>query len=181
LIIEYGGKRPQIGPGVFIAPTATLIGDVIVEEGASIWFGAVVRGDFGRIIIGKGTSIQDNVVVHVMPDCETVIGENVTVAHSSVLHGCLIKRGAIIGMRSVLQDFCEIGEQAMIAAGSVVTDNTKIPDRHLAAGTPATVRKEIDGTSLMWVAASAASYQELAQNYLKQGIGGGTDSSGGSS
>jgi carbonic anhydrase/acetyltransferase-like protein (isoleucine patch superfamily) len=173
LIIEYAGKKPQIGPGVFIAPTATLIGDVIVEEGASIWFGAVLRGDFGRIIIGKYSSIQDNVVIHVMPDCETVVGDNVTVAHGTVLHGCLIKRGAIIGMNSVVQDFSEIGEQAMIAAGSVVTDNTKIPARHLAAGTPAKVKKEIDGTSLMWVAASAASYRDLARSYLDQGIGGG--------
>lgn len=177
MIIEYAGKKPQIGANVFIAPNATLIGDVIVGEGASIWFGAVLRGDFGRIIIGNGSSIQDNVTVHVMPDCETVVGDNVTVAHGTVLHGCLIQQGAIIGMNSVLQDFCEIGEQAMIAAGSVVTDNTKIPARHLAAGTPATVKKEIDGTSLMWVAASAASYRELAQSYLKQGIGR-TDSSG---
>jgi len=171
LLIAYAGKKPQIGPNVFIAPTATLIGDVVVGEGSSIWFGAVLRGDLGRIIIGKGTSIQDNVVVHVMPDCETVIGDNVTVAHGAVLHGCLIKEGAIIGMGAVLQDFCEIGAQAMVAAGSVVTDGTRIPDRHLAAGAPATVRKEIDGTSLMWVASSAAAYRELAQSYLEQGIG----------
>lgn len=171
MIIEYAGKKPQIGAGVFIAPTAALIGDVIVEDGANIWFGAVLRGDFGRIIVGKGSSIQDNVVIHVMPDCETVIGENVTVAHGSVLHGCTIKRGAIIGMRSVLQDFCEIGEQAMVAAGSVVTDNTVIPDRHLAAGAPATVRKKIDGTSMIWVEISAASYRELALSYMEQGIG----------
>jgi len=171
LILAYAGKKPQIGPGVFIAPTATIIGDVVVGEGANIWFGAVLRGDFGRIVIGKGSSIQDNVVVHVMPDCETIIGEAVTVAHGSVLHGCTVKRGAIIGMRSVLQDFCVIGEQAMVAAGSVVTDHTIIPDRHLAAGAPATVKKEISGTSLMWVAGAAASYRELARSYLEEGIG----------
>jgi carbonic anhydrase/acetyltransferase-like protein (isoleucine patch superfamily) len=171
LIIDYAGKKPRIGAGVFIAPTATIIGDVIVEEGANIWFGAVLRGDFGRIVVGKGSSIQDNVVIHVMPDCETVIGEGVTVAHGSVLHSCLIKKGAIIGMRSVLQDFCEIGEQAMVAAGSVVTDYTIIPDRHLAAGAPATVRKKIDGASMIWVEISAASYRELALSYMEQGIG----------
>ncbi|HOA35580.1 MAG TPA: gamma carbonic anhydrase family protein [Bacillota bacterium] len=171
IIMEYGGKKPQIGKNVFIAPGAAIIGDVIVEEGASIWFGAVIRGDFGRIYIGSGSSIQDNCVIHVMPDCETVIGENVTVAHGAVLHGCRIGRGAIIGMRAVVQDFCEIGEEAMIAAGSVVTDRTIIPARHLAAGVPARVKKEIAGTSLMWVSSSAASYRKLAQSYLQQGMG----------
>ncbi|MEW5784168.1 MAG: gamma carbonic anhydrase family protein [Bacillota bacterium] len=171
VIIEYNGKKPQVDSGAFIAPNATLIGDVLVEHGASIWFGAVLRGDFGKIIVGKGSSVQDNVVIHTMPDCETVIGEDVTVAHGSVLHGCTIHRGAIIGMRSVLQDFSEVGEQAMLAAGSVVTANMKIPARHLAAGVPAAVKKEIEGTSLMWVASSAAYYKELAQSYLEQGIG----------
>jgi carbonic anhydrase/acetyltransferase-like protein (isoleucine patch superfamily) len=171
IILEYGGKKPQIGKNVFIAPGAAIIGDVIVEDEASIWFGAVIRGDFGRIRIGRGSSIQDNAVIHVMPDCETVIGENVTVAHSAVLHGCRIGRGAIIGMRAVVQDFCEIGEEAMIAAGSVVTDRTVIPPRHLAAGAPAKIKKEVAGTSLMWVSSSAASYRRLAQSYLQQGLG----------
>lgn len=171
IILEYGGKRPQIGKDVFIAPGAAIIGDVVVGEGASIWFGAVIRGDFGRIYIGRGSSIQDNTVVHVMPDCETVIGEDVTVAHGAVLHGCRIGRGAIIGMNAVLQDFCEIGEGAMIAAGSVVTDRMVIPAHHLVAGVPARVKKEIAGTSRMWVSTSASSYRELARSYLKQEIG----------
>lgn len=171
IILGYNGKEPRIGKGVFIAPGATVIGDVTIGDGASIWFGAVIRGDFGRIRIGSGSSIQDNAVIHVMPDCETVVGDNVTVAHSAVLHGCRIGRGAIIGMRAVVQDFCEIGEEAMIAAGSVVTDRTIIPARHLAAGVPARVKKEIAGTSLMWVSSSAASYRKLAQSYLQQGMG----------
>lgn len=172
MIIEFEGKKPQIAEDVFIAPTATLIGDVIVETGASIWFGAVLRGDFGRIIVRKGSSIQDNVVVHVIPECETVIGENATVAHGAILHGCTIEKGAIIGMGSIVQDFCVIGEEAMIAAGSVVPTNMKVPPRHLAAGVPAQVKKEIAGASLMWVTQSAPMYQELAGKYLKQGLGG---------
>lgn len=171
IILGYNGKEPRIGKGVFIAPGATVIGDVTIGDGASIWFGAVIRGDFGRIRIGSGSSIQDNAVIHVMPDCETVVGDNVTVAHSAVLHGCRIGRGAIIGMRSVVMDFCEIGEEAMIAAGSVVTDKTIIPARHLAAGVPARIKKEIAGASLMWVTSSSSSYQELAQSYLRQDIG----------
>ncbi len=171
LILEFEGKRPQIGKGVFIAPGATIIGDVIIGDGASIWFGAVIRGDFGKIRIGSGSSIQDNTVIHVMPDCETIIGDDVTVAHGAVVHGCNISRGAMIGMRAVLQDFCEIGEEAMVAAGSVVTDRTIVPARHLAAGVPARVKKEISGTSMIWVATSTSSYRELAKRYLQQGVG----------
>lgn len=171
IILEYKGKRPQIGKGVFIAPGASIIGDVVIGDGASIWFGAVIRGDFGRIRIGAGSSIQDNTVIHVMPDCETIIGENVTVAHGAVLHGCRVDRGAVVGMRSVVQDFSEIGEEAMIAAGSVVTNRTIVPARHLAAGVPAKVKKEISGASLMWVSGSSSSYQELARSYLEQGMG----------
>jgi len=169
--MELKGKKPKIAPGAFIAPTASVIGDVTIEDGASIWFGAVLRGDFGRIYVGKGTSIQDNVVVHIMNDGDTFIGENVTVAHGAVLHNCTVKNGAIIGLNAVLLDFCEIGEKAMVAAGSVVSDNMIIPARHLAAGTPARIKKEIDGASLMWVDSSAAFYREMAQSYLDQGIG----------
>ncbi len=171
MIIEFDGKKPQIDKGVFIAPTAVLIGDVVVETGASIWFGAVLRGDFGRIIVKKGSSIQDNVVVHVIPECETLIGENVTVAHGAVLHGCTVEKGAIVGMNAVLQDFCLIEEEAMVAAGSVVPANMQVPGRHLIAGAPAKIKKEIDGTSLMWVSQSAPLYQELAGRYIEQGIG----------
>lgn len=171
MLIEFEGKKPQVAEGAFIAPTATLIGDVIVEEGASIWFGAVLRGDFGRIIIKKGSSVQDNTVLHVIPDCETVVGENVTVAHGAVLHGCTIEKGAIVGMNSVIQDFAVIGEESMVAAGSVVPANMQVPKRHLVAGVPAEVKKEITGSSLMWVSQSAPMYQELARKYLDQGIG----------
>lgn len=170
-IVEYNGKKPRIGKGVFIAPGAAVIGDVTIGDGASVWFGAVIRGDFGAIRIGAGSSVQDNTVIHVMPDCETIIGEEVTVAHGAVLHGCRVKKGAVVGMRAVVMDFCEVGEEAMIAAGSVVTNRMIIPPRHLAAGAPAEVKKEIDGASLMWVAASTSSYRELAQSYLKQKIG----------
>ena len=170
MIIEFERKKPEIAEGAFIAPTATIIGNVVVEDGASIWFGAVLRGDFGRIIVGKGSSVQDNVVVHVIPDCETAIGENVTVAHGAVLHGCTIDRGAIVGMGAVVQDFAQVGEEAMIAAGSVVPSNMKIPPRHLVAGVPAEVKKEITGASLMWVATSASMYRELAEKYRNQEI-----------
>ncbi len=171
MIMEFRGVRPKVAPGAFVAPTASIIGDVEVEEGASIWFGAVLRGDFGRIYVGKNTSIQDNVVVHTMAEGETVIGDNVTVAHGSVLHNCTVHNGAIIGLNAVLLDYCIIGEKAMVAAGSVVAANTNIPARHLVAGTPARVKKEIAGASLEWVDTSAEYYREMANSYLEQGIG----------
>jgi carbonic anhydrase/acetyltransferase-like protein (isoleucine patch superfamily) len=172
MIIEFEGKKPQIAKSAFIAPTATLIGDVTVEEEASIWFGAVLRGDYGRIIVRRGSCVQDNVVVHAAPDCETSIGESVTVAHGAILHGCSIEKGAVIGMGSIVQDFSVIGEEAMLAAGSVVSSHMQVPPRHLAAGIPAEVKKEITGVSQMWTAISAPVYRELAVRYLNQGIGG---------
>lgn len=171
MIIEFEGKKPQIAESAFIAPTATLIGDVIIEEGVGIWFGAVLRGDFGRIIVRKGSCVQDNVVIHVTPDCETTVGESVSVAHGSILHGCTVEKGAVIGMGSIIQDFALIGEEAMVAAGSVVPTHMEVPPRHLAAGVPAEIKKEITGTSLMWTSISASIYRELAGRYLNQEIG----------
>lgn len=166
MLMEFNGKKPCIGKDVFIAPTATLIGDVTVEDGASIWFGAVLRGDFGRIVVGRNTSVQDNVVIHINLNGETTIGEGVTVAHGAVLHNCTVKNGALIGMNVTVLDDAEIGEYAMIAAGSVVTDKTVIPPRHLAAGTPAKVKKEVEGSSLWWIEESSRAYRALADRYL---------------
>jgi len=172
MLLSFGGKTPLVAPGVYVAPTACLIGDVEVEEGASIWFGAVLRGDFGRIRIGKGSSIQDNVVIHTLPEGETVVGENATVAHGAVLHNCRIGRGAVIGMNCVLLDESVVGEEAMLAAGSVVRDKVHIPDRHLAAGVPAEVKKELTGPALWWVKTSAAVYQDLMRRYLDEASSG---------
>jgi len=172
LIIEFKGKKPRVAPGAFIAPTAQLIGDVVVEEGASIWFGAVLRGDLSRIVIGKGSNVQDNVVIHTMSDNNTIIGQKVTIAHGAILHGCTVGDGAIVGMNAVLMDFCQIGEQAMVAAGSIVKERAVIPARHLVAGIPAEIKKPIEGNSLAWVERSAASYRQLTNYYLEQGLGG---------
>lgn len=171
MLIEYNGKKPRVANDAFVAPNATLIGDVTVEAGASIWFGAQLRGDFGRIIVGAGSSVQDNVVVHVLPGGQTIIEENVTVAHGAVLHNCTVKKGGLVGMNAVVLDNAVIGEQAMVAAGSIVTDGTEIPLRHLAVGSPAKPKKELSGNSLWWVEQSAAAYVKLAESYLKEGIG----------
>lgn len=171
MLIEFNGKKPKVSEKAFVAPNATLIGDVTVEEGASIWFGAQLRADFGKIIVKARSSIQDNVVIHTLPGGQTIVEEGVTVAHGAVLHNCTLKKGCIIGMNAVILDNAVVGEQAMIAAGSVVTEGTEIPDRHLAVGTPAKPKKELSGNSLWWVEKSANAYVMLAENYLKEGIG----------
>lgn len=171
MIIEYGGKKPKVSEKAFVAPDATLVGDVEVGEGASIWFGARLRGDFGKITVGPRTSIQDNVVIHVLPGGKTEVAEDVTVAHGAVLHNCTVQKGAVIGMNAVVLDNAVVGEQAIVAAGSVVSEGTQIPSRHLAAGAPAQVKKELSGSSLVWVELSAKSYVELAKSYLQQGTG----------
>ena len=171
-IIPYKGIKPKIADNVFIAPTATLVGDVTVEEGASIWFGAVLRGDLGSIVVKKGANVQDNTVVHLkLKDSQAEIGENATIGHGAILHDCTIGRGAIVGIKAVVLDFASVGEEAIIAAGSVVGDNSVIPPRHLAAGIPAQVKKEISGTSQWYIKQSYTSYHELREDYLSVGLG----------
>jgi carbonic anhydrase/acetyltransferase-like protein (isoleucine patch superfamily) len=167
MIIEYKGKRPQIAPSAFIAPTAVIIGDVKVGEEASIWWGAVLRSDQNAnpIVIGARTSIQDNCVIH-SGEAPTIIEEDCTIGHGAIMEGPLIKRGAIIGMNVTLLENVEIGEEALIAAGSVVTPHTKIPARVLAAGSPAKVKKEIAGEALHWIKMGSATYVNLCKSYM---------------
>jgi len=171
MLIEFNGKKPQVSERAFVAPNATLIGDVTVGEGSSIWFGAQLRADFGKIVVGKGSSIQDNAVVHVLPGGQTIIEDNVTVAHGAIVHNAVLREGCLVGMNSVILDNVIIGEHAMVAAGSVVTDGTEVPERYLVTGSPAKPKKELSGNSLWWVEQSAEAYIQLAQAYLKEGIG----------
>ncbi|GAX89803.1 gamma carbonic anhydrase family protein [Effusibacillus lacus] len=165
MLFEFDGKRPKVAKGAFVAPTAQLIGDVTVEEGASIWFGAVLRGDFGPIVVGARTSIQDNCVVHVT-NSGCYIGEDVTVGHGAILHNCHVKRGSVIGMNAVVLDDANVGEESIVAAGSVVSAKATIPDRVLVAGIPAQVKKPLEGASLWWVNESAKTYVALKDKYL---------------
>ena len=165
MIIPYKGRTPKIAPDAFIAPTAVIIGNVEIGEGASVWYGAVLRGDHGRIVIGRGSNVQDNATLHAPEDGATLIKENVTIGHGAVLEGCVVESGALIGMNAVVLHNAAIGEQAMIAAGSVVTEGLAIPPRTLAAGVPAKVKKELDGSSAQWVSRAAAKYRELAKDH----------------
>lgn len=166
MIIEYKGKRPNISPSAFIAPTAVLIGDVTVGDEASIWWGAVLRSDQNGnpIVIGARTSVQDNCVIH-SGEAPTIIEEDCTIGHGAIMEGPLVKRGAIIGMNVTLLEHVEIGEEALIGAGSVVTPHTIIPPRVLAAGAPAKVKKEITGEALHWIKMGSTTYVNLCRSY----------------
>ena len=175
-LIEFNGRSPQIHPSAFVAPTAVLIGAVEVGPEASIWFGAVLRGDHPEhpIRVGARTSVQDNCVLHVSDAGPTVLGEDVTVGHGAVFESCEIGNGALIGMNAVLLHRSTIGEGALVAAGSVVAADTEVPPGTLVAGSPATVRKELQGESAGWIRGSAEHYVALSRDYLDQGIGGPT-------
>jgi carbonic anhydrase/acetyltransferase-like protein (isoleucine patch superfamily) len=165
-IYPFEGKTPKVAEDAFIAPTATLIGDVVVEAGASVWFGAVLRGDFNRIVVGAGTTVQDNSVIHSNPATPTIIGENVTVGHLSMLEACEVGDGALVGMGSIVLNLSKVGDHAMLAAGTVVREGQEIPSRVLAAGIPAQIKKELDGSAAEWVQTAALEYQSLRLKYM---------------
>ena len=171
MIIPYRGHTPKIAPTAFVAPTAVVIGNVTIEEGASVWYGVVLRGDVGEIVVRAGANVQDNTVVHCIEETPTLIGPDVTVGHMAFLEGCRVERGAVIGIQAVLLNHVLVGEEAMVAAGAVVPEGMSIPSRHLAAGVPAVVKKEISEASLKWVQVSAQDYQRLCRSYLEQGLG----------
>ena len=171
MIVEYRGKRPKIAASAFIAPTAVLIGDVEVGEEASIWFGTVIRGDNGPIRIRARANVQDNSVVHVSENCETVVEEGATVGHCAILEDCRIGKGALIGTNATVLNGAVIGEQSLVAAGSVVGVNAQIPPRVVVAGSPAVVKKQLEGASVAWVEHAGPEYVALSRSYLREGIG----------
>ena len=162
---ELGGKRPRVHPDAYIAPTAVLVGDVEIEAGASVWFGAVLRGDESKITVAKGANVQDNAVIHCAEDLPTLIQENATIGHSAQLEGCVVERGALVGMGATMLQRSRLGAGSMLAAGAVLSEGSEIPPGHLAAGVPAKVKKPLAGSSNSWVATSAQHYQRRAIRY----------------
>ncbi|MEQ6900917.1 gamma carbonic anhydrase family protein [Nocardioides sp. YIM 152588] len=168
---EFEGKRPQVHPEAFVAPTATLIGDVRVERGASVWYGAVLRADICTILVREGANVQDNSVIHGAPDAVVEIGPGATVAHLCVVHGSTLGAQALLGNSSTILDDARLGSGSMVAAGSLVSPGTDLPDGVLAAGTPAQVKRPIEGTGAQfWVEANPPYYAELAQRH-RAGVG----------
>lgn len=167
-LIEFEGKRPQVHPEAFIAPTATLVGDVVVEERASIWYGVVLRADDCRIVVRAGANVQDNSVIHGRPDETVEIGPGATVAHSCVVHSARLGRHALVGNASTVLDGASIGEGAMLAAGSVLANDARVGDGMLAAGTPAVERKPVKETAGAWfVELNPTYYADLGQRHRR--------------
>jgi carbonic anhydrase/acetyltransferase-like protein (isoleucine patch superfamily) len=164
-LVTVRGWTPRVHPDAWVAPTATLIGNVEVGAGANVWFGAVLRGDQALIRIGERASVQDNVVLHCNEDNDTVIGANVTLGHGAVLEGCTLDDFALVGMNACVLDGARVGEGALIAAGAVVKERDEIPAWTLAAGVPAVARKKLSGAALEHVRNAAAHYQELMALY----------------
>ena len=162
MIAPYGGKKPKIGKDVFIAPTACVIGDVEIGEGASIWYGAVIRADRAKIRIGKNTNIQDNVTMHEDPESPLVVGDYVTIGHNAILHGCTIGDDCLIGIGSIILNDAHVQSGSIIAAGSLVKEGGVVGAFRFAAGSPAEVKRELSPESSKKNRQSARAYRELA-------------------
>jgi carbonic anhydrase/acetyltransferase-like protein (isoleucine patch superfamily) len=165
-LFSFEGKQPRVHPSAFIAPTAVLIGDVTVEENASVWYNAVLRADFSPIVIRRGANVQDCAVVHVTPVNPVEIGAGATIGHTCVVHGAVLGEEALVGNGATVLDGARIGVRAMVAAGALVTPGTEIPDGMLAMGAPAKVKGPLAGTPAeFWVRANPSAYQALAQRH----------------
>lgn len=167
---SFQGKHPQIHPSAYIAPGAQIIGDVVIEENASVWFNAVLRGDVEQIRVGKGSNIQDGTVIHTDYGFPVNVEENVTVGHNVILHGCTIKSGSLIGMGATILNGAVIGEGALVAANALVLEGRTIPPGSLAAGAPAKVVREITPENAEALRHAAEHYQERAVLYKKENI-----------
>jgi phenylacetic acid degradation protein len=161
-VYAIDGITPVVDPTAFVHPSAVLIGDVIVGARAYIGPFASLRGDFGRIVVEAGANIQDHCMLHGFPGKDTVVGAEVTVGHGAVLHGCVVKRGALIGMSCVVNDNAEVGEDAVVAALAFVKAEARIPPRALAVGIPARVIKQVSDEELRWKRDNMLLYQQLA-------------------
>ena len=167
MIINYLDMIPGISDEAFIFKTSVVIGDVSIGKESSIWFGTVIRGDVNSIKIGCGTNIQDNSTVHVTTArFPTVIGNEVTIGHNSVIHGSVIEDRVLVGMGAVLLDGCLVRKNSMIAAQSVLRNGTEVPEGVLIAGNPAKIKRDLTYSEIEGLATSASNYVKYSRNYL---------------
>ena len=165
MILSYGRVRPTIRPSAFVAPGADVIGRVRLAKDSSVWFGCVLRADMNRIEIGEATNIQDGSILHVDDDAPCLIADHVHVGHHANLHGCVVERGALIGIGAIVLSRSRIGTEAVVGAGSVVLEGTVIPPRVLAVGAPARVVRPVTNRDLLYIRKWVAKYVRLARQY----------------
>ena len=167
-LFSFEGRAPTVDPEAFVAPTATLVGDVTVEAGASVWYGAVIRADYSPVIVREGANVQDGSIIHGPPNTPTEIGRGATVAHLCVVHGAVLGEECLVANGSTVLDGARIGARSLIAAHSLVAANAVIPDGVLAAGSPAEVKRPIAGTPAeFWVKTNPGAYRELAARHRR--------------
>ena len=143
MIMPFGGKMPRDEGAVFVAPNATVLGDVVLMLGSSVWYGAVLRGDDGTLTLGENTNVQDNAVLHCDPGGAVTLGKNVTVGHSALVHGCTVGDGSLIGMHATLLNHCVVGKNCIIGAGALVPEGKIIPDNSVVVGVPGKIIKTV--------------------------------------
>ena len=167
MIRSFDGKTPQIHPSVFVSEAAYIVGDVVIGESSSVWPGAVIRGDYGRIVIGRNCSIQDNCVLHT--DDYMELGDNVLMTHGAVAHGGIIGSNVLIGVNAVCLEDCRVGSYVLIGAGAIVT-GAPIPDESLVVGVPGRIR-ELPAVHRQRLENPTARYQENARRFIANGLG----------
>ncbi len=166
--IEFEGRAPVVDPSAFVAPTASLVGDVTVEAGASVWYGAVLRGDYAAIVVRAGANVQDGAVLHAPPGSPVEVGPGATVAHNCVVHGAVLGEECLVANGAIVLDGARIGARSLVAAGAIVPAGREIPDDTLAIGAPASVKGPVPGSSSeFWVKANPSAYRELAQRHRR--------------
>jgi carbonic anhydrase/acetyltransferase-like protein (isoleucine patch superfamily) len=170
-ISAFGDKVPQFGPGVFVHVDATVIGDVVLEEGVTVWPGAVLRGDVEQIVVGAGTSFQDGAVAHSDPGFPVRIGAGCIIGHGAVVHGATIAAGCLIGMHATLLNGCAIGEESIVAAQALIPERRSYPPRSLLVGAPARVVRAVTGEDLAPLVGVRARYSARGRLYAEQGLG----------
>ena len=171
-VTSYLGKQPQLGPGVFVAEGAHVIGDVQIGEQSSIWFNSVLRGDINRVVVGHHTNIQDLSICHVADDYACVVGNYVTAGHRAILHGCTVRDEVLIGMGAVLMNGVVVGEQSIIGAGALLTEGLDVPPGSLVYGAPAKIISKLGEKERKQIKGWAEKYCRVAASYLTDRKGG---------
>lgn len=165
-LYKYGDRVPSVHESVFVAPNASVIGSVVLSENVSVWFGATIRGDNDVITVGKGSNVQEGAVLHTDPGLMLNVGENVTVGHQAMLHGCTIGDGSLVGIQAVILNRAVIGKNCLIGAGAIVTEGKVFPDRSLILGAPARVVRQLSDEDVANVLTGAAIYIDRRAQFL---------------
>ncbi|MGR3812893.1 MAG: gamma carbonic anhydrase family protein [Cognatishimia activa] len=164
-LYSLDGVSPQIDEDSWIAPDANVIGKIVIQEGASVWFGATLRGDNEEIVIGKGSNVQENTIMHTDMGYPLTVGEGCTIGHKALLHGCTIGDNTLIGMGAVILNGAKIGKNCLIGANALITENKVIPDGTLVMGSPGKVVRELDEQGIQGLRASALNYRQNMRRF----------------